>query len=69
MPILRALLALLLCAAPALADLSPVALAEGDDWLQWLGPARSGVSTEKIAPWKEPPKVLWKHAEIGRAHV
>src|SRR5262245_27664848 len=44
-----ALLALLVFAGPLLAD----------DWPQWLGPRRDGVSTEKIAPWKEPPRKLW----------
>jgi outer membrane protein assembly factor BamB len=30
------------------------------DWPQWLGRNRDGASPEKIAPWKEPLKVLWK---------
>ena len=57
MAMLRSLLLLLACATTAAAD----------DWAQWLGPARSGVSTEKIAPWKEPPKVLWKLA-VAEGH-
>jgi len=32
------------------------------DWPQWLGPNRDGVSSEKVAPWKEVPKVLWRQA-------
>ena len=35
-------------------------LASAGDWPQWLGPRRDGSSTEKIAPWKESPKVLWR---------
>jgi outer membrane protein assembly factor BamB len=47
---LRALTVLLLfCAA-----------ARSDDWPQWLGPHRDASSPEKITPWTEPPKVLWK---------
>lgn len=34
--------------------------AKAEDWPQWLGPNRNGVSTEKIEPWTEDPKVLWK---------
>ncbi len=30
------------------------------DWPQWLGPKRDGNSTEKIEPWKDAPKELWK---------
>jgi outer membrane protein assembly factor BamB len=47
---LRTLIAWLLCAS----------LAAAEDWPQWLGPQRNGVSTEKIAPWKQVPKVLWR---------
>jgi outer membrane protein assembly factor BamB len=43
----------------------PVAAAE--DWPQWLGPRRDGSSTEKVAPWKETPKVLWRVA-VGEGH-
>jgi outer membrane protein assembly factor BamB len=35
-----------------------VSLAE--DWPQWLGPNRDGSTREKVAPWKEAPKVLWQ---------
>ena len=38
-----------------------------DDWPQWLGPTRDNVSREKIAPWTEPPKVVWKKA-VGEGH-
>lgn len=37
------------------------------DWSQFLGPQRDGSTTEKFAPWTEPPKVLWK-ASVGDAH-
>jgi outer membrane protein assembly factor BamB len=49
MPWFRSLLVLALCASFAAAD----------DWPQWLGPRRDASSTEKVAPWKEAPKVLW----------
>lgn len=49
MPWLRSLLVLALCGSFAAAE----------DWPQWLGPRRDGTSTEKVAPWKEAPKVLW----------
>ena len=29
------------------------------DWPQFLGPTRDGVSTEAVAPWTAPPKVMW----------
>lgn len=44
---------LLLVAAP---------LVRADDWPQWLGPRRDGSTTEKIAPWKDAPKVAWRVA-------
>jgi outer membrane protein assembly factor BamB len=31
-----------------------------DDWPQWLGPRRDNSTSEKVAPWKEAPKVLWR---------
>lgn len=43
------------------------AFAGAADWPQWLGPTRDGVSTEKVAPWKDAPKVLWRQA-IGEGH-
>ncbi len=51
-----ALLTLLL-PAPALAA----------DWPQWLGPHRDGSTSEKVAPWKEAPKVLWRQP-MGEGH-
>jgi outer membrane protein assembly factor BamB len=41
------------------------ALAE--DWPGWLGPRRDGSTTEKIAPWKNGLKVLWKRP-VGEGH-
>lgn len=55
----RAVFALTLALSPTL---SPAA-----DWPQFLGPTRDSVSTEKVAPWTEPPKVLWKQP-VGEAH-
>src|SRR5262245_40652597 len=37
------------------------------DWPQWLGRNRDGGSPEKVTPWKEPLKVLWKQA-VGEGH-
>ncbi|OWK35608.1 PQQ-like beta-propeller repeat protein [Fimbriiglobus ruber] len=42
-------------------------LAPAADWPQFLGPARDGVSTEKVPVWSSPPKVEWK-APLGDAH-
>jgi outer membrane protein assembly factor BamB len=36
-------------------------IASAGDWPQWLGPRRDGSSPEKVSPWKESPKVLWRH--------
>src|SRR5437899_11766206 len=30
------------------------------DWPQWLGPNRDNSSSEKIAAWTAPPKILWR---------
>ena len=38
--------------------LAPLAIAA--DWPQWLGPKRDGSSPEKVSPWKEPLKILWR---------
>jgi outer membrane protein assembly factor BamB len=54
---MRSIALLLFCAAPASAD----------DWPQWLGPTRDGVSTVKVAPWKEAPRVVWQQA-VGAGH-
>jgi outer membrane protein assembly factor BamB len=42
------------------------AAASAADWPQWLGPKRDGSTVEKIAPWKDAPKVLW-HQPVGQA--
>jgi outer membrane protein assembly factor BamB len=57
MHFLRSLCVLIACATAASAA----------DWPQWLGPTRDGVSTETVHPWKEPPKVIWRHP-IGEGH-
>ena len=31
-----------------------------DDWPQWLGPHRNGVSNESVEPWSQPPSVIWQ---------
>src|SRR5713101_7733105 len=38
--------------------LAPLAIAA--DWPQWLGPKRDGSSPEKVAPWQDPLKILWR---------
>lgn len=43
------------------------ACAQAGDWPQWLGPTRDGLSTEKIAPWKGEPTVLWRKP-VGEGH-
>ena len=50
MPWFRSLLALVIVSGAAVAA----------DWPGWLGPQRDSASPEKVAPWKEAPKVLWK---------
>ena len=59
MPRLRfiPLFALLLLAAPALAE----------DWPGWLGPRRDGSSTAIIKPWKGDLEVVWKK-RVGEGH-
>ncbi|MFN4257736.1 MAG: PQQ-binding-like beta-propeller repeat protein [Gemmataceae bacterium] len=57
MPWLRALLIVLLGAGGVTAA----------DWPQWLGPTRDGISTEKVAPWREAPKVPWRQP-VGEGH-
>lgn len=44
-----------------------VVVANAADWAQWLGPNRDGTSSEKIAPWKEPLKTLWRQP-VGEGH-
>lgn len=45
---------------------APPAVLRAEDWPQWRGPARNGVSTEKVsaAAWKNGPRLAWK-AQIG----
>lgn len=43
------------------------ALVSAGDWPQWLGPNRDGSSPEKVAPWSEAPKVLWRQ-KVGDGH-
>lgn len=57
MPRLMSLIALILSSG----------LAAAGDWPQWLGPNRDGGSTEQVAPWKGPPKVLWR-LPVGEGH-
>jgi outer membrane protein assembly factor BamB len=40
---------------------------QADDWPQWLGPHRDAIASEKVEPWKSPPRVLWRRA-IGEGH-
>jgi outer membrane protein assembly factor BamB len=57
MPCLRSIIGLILCSGIAVAG----------DWPQWLGPKRDSSSPEKIAPWKEAPKVVWRKT-VGEGH-
>src|SRR5262245_32625953 len=57
MPWLRSCALMLVCTALAAA----AALA------QWLGAKRDGSTPEKVAVWKESPKVLWKQP-VGEGH-
>lgn len=57
MPWLRSLGFVLLCAG----------MASAGDWPQWLGPTRNGVTAEKVAPWSQPPKLLWR-LPVGEGH-
>lgn len=42
-------------------------VAPAEDWAQWLGPRRDNSTVEKIEPWKDPPKVLWR-VPVGDGH-
>ena len=57
MPWLRSLIALIVVSSLAVAA----------DWPSWLGPHRDSASPEKVAPWKEAPKTLWK-LSVGEGH-
>ena len=37
------------------------------DWPQWLGPTRNGVTPEVVAPWKDPPSVVWRQS-VGNGY-
>lgn len=48
--------------------LTSVCLVHADDWPQWRGPERNGVSRETglLKEWpKEGPRLLWKRSDIG----
>jgi outer membrane protein assembly factor BamB len=45
-----------------------VGTVRAEDWPQWLGPRRDGSSNEKITPWKEAPKVLWRE-KVSEGHT
>ena len=57
MPWLRSLAALVILSGALVAA----------DWPQWLGPKRDGSTTEKVAPWTGPLKVLWRQP-VGEGH-
>src|SRR5262249_21672928 len=42
-------------------------LVSAADWPQWLGAKRDGSTPERVAAWKESPKVLWKQP-VGEGH-
>jgi outer membrane protein assembly factor BamB len=43
------------------------ALAVAADWPGWLGPNRDGSTPDKIQPWKEPLKAVWRF-KVGEGH-
>jgi len=48
-----------------------VASLQADDWPQWRGPQRDGISQEKnlLAEWpKEGPKLMWQRTDIGSGY-
>jgi outer membrane protein assembly factor BamB len=55
------------CLLSLFAVLLGCSFAAAGDWPQWLGPHRDTSSAEKVAPWKEAPKVLWRVA-VGEGH-
>jgi outer membrane protein assembly factor BamB len=44
-----------------------VSFATADDWPQWLGPNRDGVSQESVPPWTGPLQTLWQ-LPVGEGH-
>ncbi len=58
-------------AIPGLLVLSAALSVMADDWPQWRGPQRNGISRETglLKEWpKEGPKLVWKIAEAGRGY-
>ena len=58
-------------AIPGLFLLSTALSVLADDWPQWRGPQRNGISRETglLKEWpKEGPKLVWKIAEAGRGY-
>ncbi len=51
----------------ALVSVLAAAPARAEDWPQWLGPRRDNSSTEKVTPWKDNLKVLWRKP-AGEGH-
>ena len=61
------LLRTLLC-APLVASLSLVSLVQAEDWPQWRGPDRDGISSETglLKEWpSEGPKLVWQLNDLG----
>ena len=55
----------------ALITLISASLARADDWPQWRGPQRNGISKETglLPQWpKDGPKLLWEHKDTGRGY-
>jgi outer membrane protein assembly factor BamB len=51
--------------------LSVAAPASGEDWPQWRGPQRDGISKEKglLKEWpKDGPKLLWQVKDLGQGY-
>ena len=56
----------------ALAVFGVLTAARADDWAQWRGPARDGISQEKglLKAWpKDGPKLLWQVSDIGLGYA
>lgn len=41
--------------------------AHAEDWPQWRGPQRDGISAESIPVWNQPPPVVWEFP-VGEGH-
>ena len=60
-----------LAACSMLALIAAGTVAKADDWTQWRGPKRDGVSLEKglLKAWpKEGPKLAWQVKDIGSGY-